>query len=55
MLFNTDPNKRAKEVIFSKNIVPGTHPSLFFKNSLTGQDTTQKHFGLMLDHNLTFQ
>ena len=51
MLFNTDPNKRAKEVIFSKNIVLGTYPSLFFKNSLIEQDTTQKHFGLMLDHN----
>ena len=50
MLFNTDPNKRAKEVIFSKNIVLGTYPSLFFKNSLIEQDATQKHFGLMLDH-----
>ena len=55
MLFNTDPNKRAKEAIFSKNIVPGTDPSLFFKDLLTEQDITQKHFGLMLDHNLTFQ
>ena len=44
-----------KEVIFSKQIILGTHPSLFFNNSLNEQDTTQKHLGLTLYHKLTFQ
>ena len=53
---NPDPTKQAKEVIFSKNKkVLGTHPSLFFNNSLLKQVTTQKHLGLTLDHKLTFQ
>ena len=34
---------------------PGTHPSLFFNNSLVEQATAQKHPGLTLDHKLTFQ
>ena len=56
MSFNPDLTKQAKEVIFSKKkIVPGTHPSLIFYNSLIEQDTTQKHLGLTLDHKLTFQ
>ena len=33
----------------------GTHPSLFFNNSLVEQATAQKHPGLTLDHKLTFQ
>ena len=55
LFFLLDPTKQAKEVIFSKKIIPGTHPSLFFNNSLTEQDTTQKHLGLTLDRKLTFQ
>ena len=55
MSFNPDPTKQAKEIIFSKKIISGTHPSLFFNNSLIEQDTTQKHLGLTLDHKLTFQ
>ena len=56
MSFNPDHTKQAKEVIFSKKkIIPATHPSLFFNNSLIEQDTTQKHLTLTLDHKLTFQ
>ena len=56
MSFNPDPTKQAKEVIFSKKKKnPGTHPSLFFNNSLIEQVTTQKHLGLTIDHKLTFQ
>ena len=47
-------NKR-KRLFFSKKIISGTHPSLFFSNSLIEQDPTQKHLGLTLDHKLTFQ
>ena len=56
MSFNPDHTKQAKEVIFAKKkIIPATHPSLFFNNSLIEQDTTQKHLTLTLDHKLTFQ
>ena len=54
MSFNPDATKQAKEVIFSKKLL-GTHPSLFSNNSLTEQDTTQKHLGLTLDHKLILQ
>ena len=42
--------------IFSKKKKknPGTHPSLFFNNSLIEQAITQKYLGLMLDQKLTF-
>ena len=55
MSFNPDPTKQAKEIIFSKKIISGTQPSLFFNISLIEQDTTQKHLGLTLDHKLAFQ
>ena len=55
MLFNPDLTKQAKEVIFSKTIIPGIYPSLSFDNSLIGQATTQKYLGLTLDHKLTCQ
>ena len=55
MPFNPDPTKQAKEIIFSKKKIIGTHPSLFFNNSLIKQNTTQKHLVLTLDHKLTFK
>ena len=55
MSFNPDPTKQVKEVIFSKKIIPGIHPSLSFKNPLIEQTTIQKHLGLTLDHKLTFR
>ena len=48
MSFNPDPTKQVKEVIFSKNVIPGTHPSLFFNNSLIKQAKTKKYLGLTL-------
>ena len=56
MSFNPDPTKQAEEFTFpKKKKIIGTHPSLFFNNSLIEQDTTQKHLGLRLGHKLTFQ
>ena len=55
MSFNPDLTKQAKEVTFSKKIIPGIHTSLSFNNSLIEQATTEKHLGLTLDHKLTFQ
>ena len=55
MSFNPDPTKQAKEVIFSKKKNSWYSSFLFFNNSLTEQNTTQKHLGLMFDYKLTFQ
>ena len=55
MSFNPNPTKQAKEVIFSKKLIPGIQPSLSLINSLIEQTTTQKHLGLTLNHKLTFQ
>ena len=38
-----------------KKYIPGTHPSLFFNNSVIEYDTTQKHLGWTLDHKLVLQ
>ena len=54
-MFIPDPTKQVEEVIFSKQIIPGTHPSLFFNNSLIEQATTQRHLGLTLDQKLISQ
>ena len=54
MSFNPDPTKQAKRLIFQK-IILGTHPSLFFNNSIIKQATTQKHLDLTLDYKPTFQ
>ena len=45
---------QAKEVAFSKK-KNSLYSSLFFNNSLIEQATTQKHLGLTLGQNLTFQ
>ena len=55
MLFSPNPNKQAKEIVFSKKLIPCNHPSLFFNNSVIEHTTTQKHLGLPLDQKLTFQ
>ena len=55
MSFNADPNKQVKEVVFPKQIIPWTHPSLFFNHPLIEQPTNQKQLGLTLDQKLTFQ
>ena len=55
MSFNPDPTKQAKDVIFWRKKILGTHTSLFLNNLLIEQDTIQKHLGLRLDHRLTFQ
>ena len=48
---------KQKRLLFQqkKIIIPGIHPALSLNNSLIEQDTTQKHLGLTLDHQLTLQ
>ena len=55
ILFNTDPTKQTKKLIFQKKKIPGIHRSLYFNNSLIEQAPTQCHLGLMLNHKLTIQ
>lgn len=54
MSFNPDPNKRAREVIFSGRTKKINHPPLTFNKSTEGQTKSQKHFGVILDSSLSF-
>ena len=56
MSSNPDPTKQVNKVVFLFFfLIPCTHPSLFFNNSLIDHAATQKHLGLTLDQKLTFQ
>ena len=55
MSFNPDPSKQAQEIIFSIRTKKNYHPSLHFNNSIISQSSYQKHLGIFLDAQLTFQ
>ena len=54
MQFNSDPNKQAQEVYFSKktNNV-SSHPASF-NNTIVETCSSQKHLALVLDQQLNF-
>jgi len=54
MLFNPDPSKQAKEVVFSRKRNDVQHPDLIFNQSTVQRTTVQKHLGLLLDEKLSF-
>ena len=54
MSFNPGPSKQAQEVIFSRKLKKLPHLSLVFKNNNVLQTSSQKHLGVTLDVNLTF-
>ena len=54
MSFNPDPSKQTQEVIFSHKIKKLLHPSLVFNNDNVLQTSSQKHIGVTLDVNFTF-
>ena len=54
MGFNLDPSKHAQEVIFSRKIKKLLHPSLIFNSNNVLQVSSQKHLGVTLDVELTF-
>ena len=54
MSFNTDPTKQAQKVIFSRKTKKLPPPSLVFNNNNVLQTSSQKHLGVTLDVNLTF-
>ena len=48
MSFNPDITKQAQEIIFSRNKIVTSHPSLYFNNAQMQRQSVQKHFGLFL-------
>ena len=55
MSFDTDPNKQAEKVTFSKKLNKPNHPLLNFNNTVVTQSTFHKHRGMTLDTKLVFQ
>ena len=53
--FNPDPSNQAQKIIFSRKILKNSHPLLRFNNSIVSQSPHQKHFGIFLDSQLTFE
>ena len=41
--FNTDPNKQAQEILFSRKTRKSSQPSLIFANNIVTRSITQKH------------
>ena len=54
MSFNPDQSKPAQEVIFSRKLKTVPHPSITFNNNPLSLCPAQKHLGLVLDSELTF-
>ena len=54
MSFNHDPSKKAQEVIFSRKVNNVLHPRLTFNNVDVGHIRSQKHLGMFLIFNLSF-
>ena len=55
MSFNPHPSKQAQEIIFSRKTKKISHPSLLFHNSIVSQTPSQKHLGIFLEAQLTFE
>ena len=55
MSFNLGPTKQAQEVIFSRKIKKPLHTPLNFNNTNVKQTAFQKHLGLILDSQLSFE
>ena len=55
MNFNPNVNKQAQGVIFSRKIKNNIHSLLVFNNDIVSQANSQKHLGITLDFELTFE
>ena len=53
MEFNPDPSKQANEVLFSCMKVSPTHPDLMFNRTIVSKVCGHKHFGLILEPDLS--
>ena len=54
MNFNSDPSRKAQELIFSRKVNNVLHPPLTFNNVDVGQISSQKHLGMFPDFKLSF-
>ena len=55
MLFNPDPKKPAKEVLFSRKNQIQNHPTISLNNIQVERTNFQKHLGLILDEKVNFK
>ena len=55
MEFNPDPTKQANHILFSLKKTPQNHPQLFFNGTQVTKVNQQKHLGLILEINLSFE
>ena len=55
MNFNPDPNKQAQEIIFSRKKTASLHLVVHFDNRPVKSTQIQKHLGIMLDSNLSYE
>ena len=55
MLFNPDPKKPAREVLFSRKKQLQNHPNISLNNIQVERSSHQKHLGLILDEKLNFK
>ena len=55
MIFNLDPTKQAQEIIFSDKNEKPPHSPFNFNNTNIKQTAFQKHLGLILDSQLSFE
>ena len=49
-----DPSKQAQEAYFSNKVTKTNHPNIIFKDNTVQKSTNQKHLGIILDENLTY-
>ena len=54
MLFNPDPRKPAREILFSRKKQVQIHPTISFNNIQDERAPYQKHLDLILDEKLIF-
>ena len=54
MSFNTDKNKQAEEVIFSRKLRKGFHPNYYFNDQSVEILVAHKYLGSTLDEKLLF-
>ena len=54
MSFNSDPQKQAKEILFSRKHIANDHPEIRFNNIPVMKVSEHKHLGVILDSKLSF-
>ena len=55
MNFDPHPNKRAQEIIFSRKKTLSLHPVAYFANIPVKSTQIHRHFGMVLDSNLSYE